>query len=78
MFGKAIYHCKQKTQLYSEISTCNIFKKKNMVVDTLKTSSKGIQIKANEVWGAIRGLETLSQLIICINNIVSGTYEYFY
>lgn len=35
---------------------------------TLKTSSKGIQIKANEVWGAIRGLETLSQLIICINN----------
>lgn len=70
------YDCKQKTQLYSEIST--LFKKKNMVVDTLKTSSKGIQIKANEVWGAIRGLETLSQLIICINNIVSGTYEYFY
>lgn len=31
MFGKAIdfYHCKQKkTQLYSEISTCNIFLKK--------------------------------------------------
>lgn len=77
MFGKAIYHCKQKTQLYSEISTCIILKR-NMVVDTLKTSSKGIQIKANEVWGAIRGLETLSQLIICINNIVSGTYEYFY
>lgn len=76
MFGKAIYHCKQKTQLYSEIST--LFLKKNMVVDTLKTSSKGIQIKANEVWGAIRGLETLSQLIICINNTVSGTYKYFY
>lgn len=48
-----------------------------MVVDTLKTSSKGIQIKANEVWGAIRGLETLSQLIICINNTVSGKYKYF-
>lgn len=79
MFRKAIdfYHCKQKkNQLYSEISTCNIFKK-NMVVDTLKTSSKGIQIKANEVWGAIRGLETLSQLIICINNTVSGKYKYF-
>lgn len=48
-----------------------------MVVDTLKTSSKGIQIKANEVWGAIRGLETLGQLIICINNTVSGKYKYF-
>lgn len=67
---------KKKPQLYSEISTCNILKK-NMVVDTLKTSSKGIQIKANEVWGAIRGLETLSQLIICINNTVSGKYKYF-
>lgn len=54
-----------------------IFFKKNMVVDTLKTSSKGIQIKANEVWGAIRGLETLGQLIICINNTVSGKYKYF-
>lgn len=63
------YHCKHQKQLYLEI--INIFFK-NMVVDTLKTSSKGIQIKANEVWGAIRGLETLSQLIICINNTVSG------
>lgn len=74
MFDKAIdfYHCKQK----NHNSTCNILKK-NMVVDTLKTSSKGIQIKANEVWGAIRGLETLGQLIICINNTVSGKYKYF-
>lgn len=64
------YHCKHQKQLYLEIIK-NIFFK-NMVVDTLKTSSKGIQIKANEVWGAIRGLETLSQLIICINNTVSG------
>lgn len=64
------YHCNHQKQLYLEIIN-NIFFK-NMVVDTLKTSSKGIQIKANEVWGAIRGLETLSQLIICINNTVSG------
>lgn len=80
MFGKAIdfYHCKQKKNNYIQKSVHVIFLKKNMVVDTLKTSSKGIQIKANEVWGAIRGLETLSQLIICINNTVSGTYKYFY
>lgn len=82
MFGKAIdfYHCKQKKKKnnYIQKSVHVIFLKKNMVVDTLKTSSKGIQIKANEVWGAIRGLETLSQLIICINNTVSGTYKYFY
>lgn len=79
MFDKAIdfYHCKQKNHNYIQKSVHVIFLKKNMVVDTLKTSSKGIQIKANEVWGAIRGLETLGQLIICINNTVSGKYKYF-
>lgn len=49
-----------------------------MVVDILKILSKGIQIKVNEVWGVIRGLEIFSQFIICINNIVSGIYKYFY
>lgn len=49
-----------------------------MVVDILKILSKGIQIKVNEVWGVIRGLEIFSQFIFCINNIVSGIYEYFY
>lgn len=68
----------KKNHNYIQKSVHVIFFLKNMVVDTLKTSSKGIQIKANEVWGAIRGLETLSQLIICINNTVSGTYKYFY
>lgn len=48
-----------------------------MVVDILKILSKGIQIKVNEVWGVIRGLEVFSQFIICINNIVSGKYKYF-
>lgn len=67
----------KKKPNYIQKSVHVIFLKKNMVVDTLKTSSKGIQIKANEVWGAIRGLETLSQLIICINNTVSGKYKYF-
>lgn len=65
----------KKNHNYIQKSVHVIFKKK-MVVDTLKTSSKGIQIKANEVWGAIRGLETLGQLIICINNTVSGKYKY--
>lgn len=68
---------KKKKPNYIQKSVHVIFLKKNMVVDTLKTSSKGIQIKANEVWGAIRGLETLGQLIICINNTVSGKYKYF-
>lgn len=79
MFGKAIdfYHCKQKKPTTIFRNQYMSYLKKNMVVDTLKTSSKGIQIKANEVWGAIRGLETLSQLIICIKNTVSGKYKYF-
>ncbi|XP_062580301.1 beta-hexosaminidase subunit beta-like [Saccostrea cucullata] len=35
---------------------------------TLRTSNGEIRIEAKDVWGTLRALETLSQLIICINN----------
>ncbi|XP_062582500.1 beta-hexosaminidase subunit alpha-like [Saccostrea cucullata] len=35
---------------------------------TLRTSNGEIRIEAKDVWGTLRALETLSQLIICISN----------
>lgn len=43
--------------------------------DHLTVNTDGIHIVAEDVWGALRGLETLSQLVFCSRNTV--VYQYW-
>lgn len=46
-----------------------------MFTDHLTVNTDGIHIVAEDVWGALRGLETLSQLVFCSRNTV--VYQYW-
>lgn len=51
----------------------NIYIFQFLSTDQLSSTADGIELLAEDVWGALRGLETLSQIIFCSQNTVLFT-----